>query len=110
MLIGVTVLALVLSGCGGSSDPGPSGEVGLTMLAQNIEEEFDVTNTRCHPVRGGDGKHFYCFVDPGGGNEFKLGVAVVAGKEMPVITSCEGAKAKKVRGAFTVCALSPAGD
>lgn len=96
ILVGATVLALLMAGCGESGDPEPSGKAGLMKLAQSIEEEVEVKNTRCHPVRGGDGKHFYCLVDVTGGYELKLGIAVVAGKKRPVITSCE--KAEKRRG------------
>jgi hypothetical protein len=75
-------------------------------VAQGVEEEVDVKDARCHRVRGGDGKHFYCLVDIGGGPEFKLAVAMVADKKQPLITNCEGAGEKKRPGFMTTCALS----
>jgi hypothetical protein len=109
ILIGATMLALLMAGCGDSGDPGPSGESDLTKLARGVEAEVEVENTRCHPVRGGDGKHFYCLVNAGGGSEFRLGVAVVGGKRRPVITSCEDAREKRPN-VLSVCALPWAGS
>jgi hypothetical protein len=109
-LAGAAITALVLTGCGDASERAPTGEAQLRRLARSIEEQAEVMNARCHPARHGDGHHFYCLVSVGGRHKFKLGVVEVAGKERPLITSCEVAMESKRANVMSTCALSePAG-